>query len=55
MNTHNFLEILASQDSKKIRRSKKQFVEFLDMVENQEAGFDVFMRDFDFDDEEDED
>ncbi|MDO5448330.1 MAG: molecular chaperone HscC [Clostridia bacterium] len=55
MNTHHFLEILSSQDSKKIRRSKKQFVEFLDMVENQEAGFDVFMRDFDFDDEEDED
>lgn len=55
INTQRFLEILASQDSKKIRRNKKQFVEFLNMVENQEAGFDVFMRDFDFDDEEDED
>lgn len=54
-NTHNFLEILASQDSKKIRRSKKQFIAFLDMVENQEAGFDVFMRDFDFDDSEEDD
>lgn len=55
INTQRFLEILAGQDSKKIRRNKKQFVEFLNMVENQEAGFDVFMRDFDFDDEEDED
>ncbi len=54
-NTHSFLEILASQDSKKIRRSKKQFIAFLDMVENQEAGFDVFMRDFDFDDSEEDD
>ena len=51
----NFLEILSKQDSKKIRRAKTQFVKFLDMVEGQEAGFDVFMRDFDFDDSEDDD
>lgn len=54
-NTMNFLEILSKQDSKKIRRAKTQFVKFLDMVEGQEAGFDVFMRDFDFDDSEDDD
>ncbi len=54
-NISRFLEILGSQNDKRIRRARKEFSEFLDIIENREDSFDVFMRDFDFSDEDEED
>lgn len=53
-NTDIFIYHLSTQDDKLIRRSRKHFEQFLDAAESREDSFDVFMRDFDFD-EDDED
>lgn len=53
-NISRFLYILSTQNEKRIRRARKEFEKFLDVTEAREDAFDVFMRDFDFSAEDEE-
>ncbi len=50
-----FNQYLADQNERKIRIARKNFTRFLDMLEMKDDTFDVFMRNFDFDYEDEED
>ncbi len=50
-----FNEFLAEQDDRKIRRVRKNFVMFLDQIEERGENLDVFMRNFDFDEYDEDD
>ncbi|MDD6808399.1 MAG: molecular chaperone HscC [Oscillospiraceae bacterium] len=54
-NISRFLEILATQNDRKIRCARKDFTRLLDVIENREDSFDVFMREFEFRDDDEED
>ncbi len=50
-----FSQLLSDQDERRIRKARKNFIRFLDMLETRDEYFDVFMENFDFDEETDED
>lgn len=54
-NTNTFMYHLSTQDDKIIRRSRKRFEEFLDAAEGRDDSYDVFLRNFDLDDDDDRD
>lgn len=49
-----FLEILAGQNDRQIRKARKEFARFLDGVEGREEAFDAFLQNFDFSEDEED-
>ena len=55
MNISYFNEFLAQQDDRKIRQVRKNFSMFLDQIEERGENLDVFMRNFDFEEYDEDD